>query len=291
MYLPPERASRSTEAADSQASCPQMEVLRGRDGRDGRDGGVGLPGPTGPPGEKGGQGEGGTPGEKGDRGITGAQGKLGISSPRGPVGEKGDHGDPGLAGPQGSQGAQGPPTGGIVYVRWGRTVCPTGHETELVYNGTAGGTSSSQKGGAANIICLPHDPDNLQYLSGQQGYSNLYGVGVSGVVGQPLSTSSNYYLTCAVCYVPTRDTILTIPAQVNCPANWTREYYGYLMAGYYGHSGRLMYECIDKEPDKGTGPSHAAWLYHVEPACGYIYGISCPPYDSSKELTCVVCSR
>ena len=34
--------------------------------------------------------------------------------------------------------------------------------------------------------------------------------------------------------------ILKIPTKVKCPANWTREYYGYLMTEHYSHSGRTM---------------------------------------------------
>ena len=300
--------------------------MPGRDGRDGRDGSTGDPGPTGPLGEKGTGGDVGTPGEtgsqgevgipggkgkqgeegpqgergeqgevgsqggKGNKGLTGAQGPKGNIGPRGPVGQKGDRGNPGPSGPQGPQGIKGAQTGGAVYVRWGRTVCPSEQGTELVYSGKAGGTYYSHSGGAANIICMPNDPNHLQYESGQQGYAYVYGVRVSGSGNQPLSYSYGYYLPCAVCYVPTRDTILKIPAKVNCPAQWTREYYGYLVSEYYGHSGRLLYECIDKDPERGESTSsNSAYLHHVEPVCSN--GVSCPPYDSSKELTCVVCSR
>ena len=310
---------------------PQDILLRGRDGmpgrdgRDGRDGSTGAPGPTGPSGERGrqadvgitgekgrqgdvgitgekgeegeegpqgergGQGEEGTQGEKGNKGITGAQGPKGNLGPWGLVGQKGNHGYPGPAGPQGPQGIQGPPTGGAVYVRWGRTSCPTGLGTELVYYGTAGGTNNGHSGGAANIICMPRDPDHLRYSSGQQGYSYVYGIRISASSYQGLSRSSGYYLPCAVCFVPARDTILKIPAKVNCPTNWTREYYGYLMTEHYSHSGRLMYECVDKDAEARRGASSAGYLYHVEPVCSN--GVSCPPYDNSKELTCVVCSR
>ena len=300
--------------------------MPGRDGRDGRDGSTGDPGLTGPPGEKGTRGDVGIPGEtgsqgevgaqgkrgekaeggsqgergeqgevgprgeKGDKELTGAQGPKGNIGPQGLIGEKGDRGNLGLSGPQGPQGIKGLPTGGAVYVRWGRTICPSGQETELVYYGTAGGSHYTHSGGAANIICMPSDPNHLQYHNGQQGYTYVYGVRIVGSSRQPLSISYNYYLPCAVCFVPTRDTILTIPAKVSCPSKWTSEYYGYLSAAHYSHNGRLMYECIDSNPERITyTASSSAYLYHVEPACGN--GVSCPPYDSSKELTCVVCSR
>ena len=300
--------------------------MPGRDGRDGRDGSTGDLGQTGPPGEKGTRGDVGTPGEtgswgevgpqgkkggkgeegsqgergeqgevgprgeKGDKGLTGVQGPKGYFGFSGPVGRKGSRGNPGLVGLQGPQGIKGLPTGGAVYVRWGKRICPSGQGTELVYSGRAGGSYYSRSGGSANMVCMPNDPNHLQYQSGQQGYSNMYGVRIQGSSGQPLYSSRYYYLECAVCFVPTRDTILSIPAKVNCPSKWTREYYGYLLAAHVSHNGRLMYECIDYNPDTRTyTSSSSAYLYHVEPVCSN--GVTCPPYHSSKELTCVVCSR
>ena len=158
-------------AGGSEVSVHEVEVLVGRDGRDGRDGVRGLPGPAGPPGDKGDRGDLGPPGPQGpqgERGIVGSQGVVGL---QGVTGEKGDHGDPGQPGPQGPLAI-----GGAVYVHWGRTVCPSDQGTELVYSGRAGGSPWSQQGGGANHLCLPDDPDHLQYQSGRQGYSNLYGV-------------------------------------------------------------------------------------------------------------------
>ena len=59
----------STQNTDSESTCPQLEVLRGRDGRDGRDG---MPGAAGPQGDKGERGDPGGP--QGPRGLTGATG-------------------------------------------------------------------------------------------------------------------------------------------------------------------------------------------------------------------------
>ena len=64
----------------------------------------------------------------------------------------------------GEPGLQGPPAGGAVYTRWGRTTCPTVQETHLLYSGRAGATHHLHKGGAANYLCLPNDPDHLQYI-------------------------------------------------------------------------------------------------------------------------------
>ena len=297
---------------------PHVEILRGRDGRDGRDGGRGLPGPTGPQGpagisgpqgatgekgdhgtpglpgpqgDKGDQGELGPPGQKGDRGLAGSQGPVGISGPQGATGEKGDRGDPGLSGPTGEKGAQGPPTGGAVYIRWGRTSCPSDQGTNLVYSGRAGGSKYNHIGGGANHLCMPDDPEHLQYRNGTQGNSYIYGMEYAMSYSQPLHSFHNHNVPCALCYVTTRDTVVMIPAKVHCPTNWTVEYTGYLMTAFHNRH-RSTYECVDKDPESvpglNTHNSYSDIIYHVEPVC---IGLSCPPYDAEKELTCVVCSR
>ena len=286
-----------------------MEVLRGRDGRDGRDGvnGVkgeqgemglpGLPGskgdpgvqgivgPRGPVGEKGIRGDPGIPGEKGMHGVPGPSGVSGES------GEKGMRGDTGLRGLQGEQGPQGPVTGGVIYTRWGRTNCSTDQGTQLLYAGRAGGTHYDHKGGAANYLCMPDDPDHLQYQSGVQGRSYVAGVEYFYYSLPSLSSYNRHNVPCAVCYVATRSVSVMIPAKTQCPTHWTLEYIGYLMSEYHD-AGRTMYECVDKDPESVPGlngnSDPRAFFNLVEPYCN---GLSCPPYDAEKELTCVVCSR
>ena len=132
-----------------------MELLRGRDGRDG------LPGRD---------GKDGVMGDKGEPGTTGL------------AGEKGD---PGVAGPPG------PRSGGVVYTRWGKTSCPNVSGTELVYAGRAGGTYYSHRGGAANYLCMPGDPDYLRYSPGVQGTNYVYGAEYQ-TGGRPLSAIHNH---------------------------------------------------------------------------------------------------
>ncbi len=129
-----------------------MEVLRGRDGRDGdsgRDGRDGLPGALGPPGSK------GEPGPAG-----------------GPPGPQGQPGTRGATGPQGPVGPAGPRSGGVTYTRWGKSSCPNITGTELVYTGRAGGTHYTHKGGAANYLNMPLDPEySLSYQAGVRGHN------------------------------------------------------------------------------------------------------------------------
>ena len=183
----------------------------GRDGRDGRDGEKG---------EKGELGMIGPPGPLRDRGLPGS---MGISGPRGAPGGRGEpgepggkgvHGDPGLRGPQGVQGPQG---GGVTYTRWGRTSCPTGQETELLYSGRAAGSPLQNSGGAANYLCLPDNPDHLSSWSGVQGHSHITGVDYATYSFPGLFYAYTRYAPCAVCYASSRSAVVMIPAKTQCP--------------------------------------------------------------------------
>ena len=226
-------------------------------------------------------------------GPPGGQGERGMAGPRGPVGEKGARGDPGVSGGRGEPGVQGPPAGGAVYTRWGRTTCPTGQGTQLLYAGRAGGTPRGHKGGAANYLCLPNDPDHLPHESGVQGsaYIAIADYWYSGFPS--LSSINNHFAPCAVCYVATRSVAVMIPAKTQCPTDWTLEYVGYLMTEWYNLHSRTMYECVDKDPEvlpglvSNTGPRDARF-HLVEPYCDVL---QCPPYDEEKELACVVCTQ
>ena len=191
---------------------------------------------------------------------------------------------------QGEQGVQGSSTGGgVTYIHWGRTTCPNDTDSQLVYSGRAGGTRWDHKGGAANYLCMPDDPDHLQHLSGVQGQG--YVAGVEYIYGSmpSLSSVNSHNVPCALCYVATRSVAVMIPAKTQCPTNWTLEY---LMSGHYSHSSRTMYECVDEDPESVPGLNAAsyprAFFVLVEPYCS---GLSCPPYIAEKELTCAVCTR
>ena len=66
---------------------------------------------------------------------------MGFASSKG---EKGERAVSGLRGPPG------PTTGGVVYIRWGRTTRPHTPGAELPYTGRAAGSHFEQKGGGAS---------------------------------------------------------------------------------------------------------------------------------------------
>ena len=288
-------------------------------------GSVGLSGATGSQGrtgEKGAKGERGEKGQRGERGQVGLsgshgdQGPVGVKGERGKIGEQGQKGDRGPVGPPGAQGSQGltgekgmmgspglhGPAGsravcGQTYVRWGRTTCPGNQSTELVYSGRAGGSRHSNSGGATNHLCMPDNPDYLQYDPDVEGPNFVYGVEYAIYPGQPLRVNPNVHahnVPCAVCMAVSRCSLLMIPGKTSCPVSWTTEYIGYLMSNSGTHTLPTTYECVDKDPesvprlDSGGSVSGSGLFYHVEASCN---GMACPPYVAGREMTCVVCTR
>ena len=168
-------------------------------------------------------------------------------------------------------------------------MCPDEQGTMLIYSGRAGGSSYNQKGGAANHLCLPDDPEHLRNASGVQGHSIMNAIEYRILPPHPLQHVHHRNVPCAICYAVTRATLLMIPAKTSCPAGWTLEYAGYLMSENAAHE-RSTFECVDKDPESlpGVSDDTEGQFYLVEPNCS---GFCCPPYDGEKELTCVVCTR
>ena len=225
--------------------------------------------------------------------LRGRDGRDGMPGPTGPAGNDGRNGERGETGPMGPPGPPGPSSGGVTYIRWGRTVCPSEAGTELVYAGIAAGTHYNDKGGSSTYLCVPKVPLYSNYDPGVQGFSYLHGVEYE----VPNAIDSNLHddnVPCAVCYASNRSTVLMVPARNSCPSSsWTLEYSGYIMtqSNNWGDQYRTTYECVDKNAESipGSAPnSNAAFFYTVEATCN---GIPCPPYDTEKELTCAVCTR
>ncbi|XP_066274973.1 uncharacterized protein [Branchiostoma lanceolatum] len=179
-------------------------------------------------------------------------------------------------------------TGMTQYTRWGKTTCPG--DAILVYKGRMAGSWYSHSGSGANFLCLPEDPEWHDYsdaTDGQRGY--VAGAEYETDNNAPFALHDQHDATCAVCAIP-RGTSLMIPAKRTCPAGWTSEYSGYLMAAKYNHR-RTDFVCVDVEAqdlEGGDGNDDGARLYQVEGRCNY--NLPCPPYVNGRELTCVVCS-
>ncbi|MCG8626952.1 MAG: hypothetical protein MJE68_33750 [Proteobacteria bacterium] len=183
----------------------------------------------------------------------------------------------------------------MTYIRWGKSSCPSGTGTELVYAGRAGGTAYANRGGGAEKLCLPDEP---QYINGSQSVVTTHASVIHGAEYQthtgPISNRLNQNVPCAVCHVSTRETMLMIPARFQCPSSWTREYYGYLMTEYDTvHHHRSLFNCIDVNPDTVPGEisdTNGALFYHVVASCPNS-GLECDPYKSNQAISCAVCTK
>ena len=216
------------------------------------------------------------------RGRGGRDGRDGLPGPRGMAGPAGPKGDTGVPGPKGERGD------GVVYVRWGHDSCPDGG-AQLLYAGRAGGSIYAHSGGGGNPQCLPLDPSFYRTISGAQGHAFMYGAEYQDTNGL-VANSHDTDVPCAVCYVPTRNTLYMMPAKYECPSNWTREYFGYLMSERHNH-GRSQFSCVDHSLSSviGSNHNHDSFLFYpVEGVCG---SLPCPPYSRDKELSCAVCTK
>ena len=180
----------------------------------------------------------------------------------------------------------------MTYTRWGRTTCPTDTGAQLVYSGRTGGTHYETRGGSAENICLPDNPD---YLAETAGLTTSFFSTVQGAEYElwsgPKENVSDHNVPCAVCYAPTRATTIMVPAKTTCPPSWTREYYGYLSTARDNHY-RSSYTCIDNTPEVIVGTSvnedPGTLFYHTISNC---VGLLCPPYEHSRILSCAVCTK
>lgn len=174
-------------------------------------------------------------------------------------------------------------------MRWGKSFCPSTSGAQLVYAGRAGGTYHSRRGGGANKVCIPENPDYLDGTAGFSVSSEMYGAEYQFYTG-PNGDLHDYNVPCAVCYVASRATTVMLPAKLQCPLYWTREYYGYLTAEHDGHY-RSSFECMDIDPEAIAGSRSnrdGALFYYATSTCN---GLDCPPYENNRILSCAVCTK
>lgn len=158
--------------------------------------------------------------------------------------------------------------------------------------GRIGGSHYTHTGGGANYLCLSNNPTYATYHKGTQGWSYIYGSEYEGSGFTGFGRNLLHHdAPCAVCYVSSRGSQLMYPARNDCPPNWTREYWGYLSSGHYGHKHSTEFICVDRNAESVPGSSsgqHGVLLYPTQGICG---SLPCPPYVSGRELTCAVCTK
>ncbi|XP_067653267.1 uncharacterized protein [Haliotis asinina] len=179
--------------------------------------------------------------------------------------------------------------GGAVYTRWGRTECPP--SAQLVYKGIAGGSHYRQKGGPANTLCLPENPEYGNYTLGYEDNGAIYGTEYeTNEHSVSFKRLHDHDVPCAVCKSRTKTSVIMVPARMSCFPGWHVEYTGYLMGGHYRHAAS-EYLCVDGDAEadrSGRRNKNGQLLYLIGGICG---SLPCPPYLNYRVLTCTVCSK
>ena len=96
---------------------------------------------------------------------------------------------------------------------------------------------------------------------------------------------------CALCMDTSSSVSIMIPAKKTCPTQWRKHYSGFLTANYFAHRAASEYACVDEDPQFFEGRRSnldGKLFYPVVTVCG---SLPCPPYEDSKYLKCVVCSK
>ena len=91
-------------------------------------------------------------------------------------------------------------------------------------------------------------------------------------------------------YVNQFSAVHVVPSKYSCPTSWSREYYGYLMAGYFDNS-RSQFICVDYafKATFGLRNNKDGLKYNkAEGRCG---SLLCHPFDSNKKFTYVACTK
>lgn len=189
---------------------------------------------------------------------------------------------------------------GVTYVRWGRTVCPTG--AHLLYKGYMVGPHYAGKGSSGNHLCAPETPTFERGTAGYQDWAGqMFGVefeenapfkGLFLKDNLPNGVLHNQDMVCAVCYVADSTTSVVIPARKDCMGTgFDLQYKGYLVSeANWGDRSRSDVLCMDEVPEGrvgGTGDDNQSVVYPVQFGCG---SLPCNPYVDNMEIACAVCT-
>jgi hypothetical protein len=182
-------------------------------------------------------------------------------------------------------------SGKVSYTRWGRNSCPEG--ATLIYKGFAASGAHKHGGGISSLLCLTNNPTFAGFDDGNQNGALLYGTEyeTSDYGIATLKHLHNSDAPCAVCLKPQATLTLMIPGTANCPADWNKEYEGFLMGTHYNQSSTHEAACVDIAPELRPSSNNAnhdgnLW-YPTETQCG---SLPCPPYVANREVSCVVCT-
>ena len=178
------------------------------------------------------------------------------------------------------------------YERIGSDECPSVPGTSRIYEGFTAAFSTAA--GSTSFKCLPIQEENINYFDTDTTFTNASEIRYVNATEYRTflgNSINNHDAYCAVCQVDSRDTIQIIPASERCTdSSWTLEYNGYLMTD----NSATTFVCTDKTlktiPNTGKPVDNAPVLRHVvvPPNLGSNLNNE---YDSTKVLSCAVCSK
>ena len=159
--------------------------------------------------------------------------------------------------------------------------------------GIAGGGQYYESGSGSTYLCLPHDPDvassNFPHSLDSMSYvARVWGAEYQFSYGNAKVDDD---VPCATCLDTKAVTFMMIPGKSSCPAGWRKQYSGHLCANHYAHPAASEYACVDDDPQYFEGRrqnSDGKLFYPAVTVCG---SLPCPPYENSKYLKCVICTK
>ena len=146
---------------------------------------------------------------------------------------------------------------GTIYVGWGRNDCP-GNGSNILYRGYAGGSLYAHARATASMLFLHSEPEWRDYDDRKQDTGFIYGAKYNDDKRKDKSPNVNQLsdddVTCVVYDFQCRSSMIMIPDKSICPAGYTVEYWGYLMAGRHNHASAGNYYSADAAPEATSIP-------------------------------------
>jgi len=187
---------------------------------------------------------------------------------------------------------------GVSYIRWGRTVCPTG--SMVLYKGVMSGPLFNVGGSGANYMCLHEKPQFPKSVAGRQGVGMIFGVefemfdslkSIFSTENIPGGVLHNQDIPCVRCYVEGSSDLMVVPARHDCGGSgYDLMYKGFLVSEAQTTRNRMEYVCLDEAPEGvagGQGNIDQSLIYPVEIGCG---SLPCNPFVDGLEAACAVCT-
>ena len=107
----------------------------------------------------------------------------------------------------------------MTYIRWGNSTCPYG--ADIIYSGVVAGSSYDHQGAIVDPLCLPPDPQYLEYQYEYQGHVYIYGAEYQTDDASPINNANDCNVPCALCIVYGHTTKITI--HHNMSVRWDGE--------------------------------------------------------------------